>query len=216
MLKCYVRHGMKLENTHNVISIKQSRWLEKYISFNTQRRNKAKNDFEKDFYKLLNDAFHGKTMENVRNRIKVEVIKKDDTDKIIKQQSKMTFSGIHKSYKNYDSYAFKQNEVLMDKPIYLGFSVLELCKLHMYETYYDIIQPYFGQKDIQLESMDTDAFVLSLNTKDIIKELKNLEDIFDFSILDENHELFSFKKKKILGKFKIKTLKTFGSMNFIV
>ena len=91
--------------------------MEKYISLITQKRNKAKNDFEKDFYKLLNNSFYGKTMENVSNRIKVEFIKKDDTNKSMKQQSKLTFSGIHKSYEHYDSYTFKQNEVLMDKPI---------------------------------------------------------------------------------------------------
>ena len=108
MLKIYVRHGMIVEKVHNVISIKQSKWLEKYIGFNTQKRNKAKNDFEKDFYKLLKNAFYAKTMENVRNRIKLEFIKKDDTDKFIKQQSKLTFNGIHKSYENHDSYTFKQ------------------------------------------------------------------------------------------------------------
>ena len=68
-------------------------------------------------------------MEYVRNRIKVEFIRKDDTNKILKQQSELTFNGIHKSYETYDIYTFKQNEVLMDKPIYLGFSVLELSKL---------------------------------------------------------------------------------------
>ena len=67
----------------------------------------------------------------------------------------------------------------MDKPIYLGFTVLELSKLLMYETYYDILQVYIGQKNKQLHYMDTDSFVLSVNTKDIIKDLKNLEDIFD-------------------------------------
>ena len=134
MLKFYVRHGMIIDKVHTVISFKQSTWLEKYISFNTQKRNKAENDFEKDFFKLLNNAFYGKTMENVRNRIKVEFIKKDDTNKTIKQQSNLTFNGIHKSYENYDSYTFKQNEVLMDKPIYLGFSILELSKLLMYEA----------------------------------------------------------------------------------
>ena len=101
----------------------------------------AKNDFEKDLYKLLNNAFYGKTMEKVRNRIKVEFIKKNDTDKNIKQQSKLTSLGIQKSYENFDSYAFKQNEVLMDKPVYLGFIVLELSKLLMYETYYEKLQP---------------------------------------------------------------------------
>ena len=67
---------MIVEKVHNVISFKQSRWLEKYISFNTQKRNKAKNDFEKDFYKLLNNAFYGKAMENSRNRFKIKFIKK--------------------------------------------------------------------------------------------------------------------------------------------
>ena len=205
MLKFYLKHGMIVDKVHTIISFKQSKWLEKYISFNTEKRNKAKNDFEKDFYKLLNNAFYGKTMENVRNRCKLEFIKKSDTDRIIKQQSKLTFNGIHKSYENYDSYTFKQNEVLMDKPIYLGFSVLELSKLHMYENYYDKLQPYIGQEDIQLHYMDTDSFVLSVNTTNIIKDLKNLDNIFDFSNLDKNHELFSNKNKKVIGKFKIET-----------
>ena len=76
MLKFYVRHGMKVEKVHNVTSFKQIRWLEKYISFNTQKRKNARNVFEKDFYNLLIIAFYEKTMENVRNRIKVEIIKK--------------------------------------------------------------------------------------------------------------------------------------------
>ena len=103
-------------------------------------------------------------MENVRKRITVEFITKDDTNKIIKQQSKLTFNGIHESSETYDSYIFKQNEVLVDKLIYLGFSVLELSKLLMYKTYYDKLQPFFGQENIQLHYMDTDSFVISVNT----------------------------------------------------
>ena len=64
--------------------------------------------------------------------------------------------------------------------------------------------------------MDTDSFVLSVDTKDIIKDLKNLEVIFDFSNLDKNHELFSNKNKKVLGRFKIETLKKIGLMNLFV
>ena len=215
ILKFYVRHGMIVEKVHNIISFKQSKWLEKYISFNTQKRNQAVNDFEKDFYKLLNNAFYGKTMENVRNRLKIKFIKKDDHREIIKQQSKLTFNGIHKSYENCDSYTFKQNEVLMDEPIYLGFTVLELSKLLMYETYYDKLQPHFGQENIQLHYMDTDSFILSVNTKDIIKYLKNLEDIFDFSNLDKTHKLFSNKNKKVIGKFKIETPKNIWIDEFV-
>ena len=103
-------------------------------------------------------------METVRNRLKIKFIKKNDYREIIKQQSKLTFNGIHKSYENCDRYTFKQNEVLMDKPIYLGFTVLELSKLLIFETY-DKLQPYLGQENIQLQYMATDSFVLSVNTK---------------------------------------------------
>ena len=90
--------------------------------------------------------------------------------------------------------------------MYLGFWVLELSKLLMYETYYDKLQPYFGQKNLHLHYVDTDSFILSVNTKDVIKDLKNSEDIFDFSNLDENYDLFSNKNKKVIGKFKTETL----------
>ena len=93
----------------------------------------------------------------------------------------------------------------MDKPIYLGCAILELSKLHMYETYYDNLQQYFGDDYTQLHYIDTDAIVLSLNTKDIIEALKNLENIFDFSNIDENHELFSSKKKNVIGQLKTDT-----------
>ena len=96
----------------------------------------------------------------------------------------------------------------MDRPIYLGFSKLELSKLHIYETYYDILQPYFGEKNIHLHHMDTDGFILSVNKKDFIKDLKKLEDVFDFSNLTKIHELFSKKNEKVIGKFKLETPKS--------
>ena len=144
VLKFYIRHGIIFDKAHDIISFRQSRWLEKYRNFNTQKRNQSVKDFEKDFYKLLNNASYGKTMENERNLLKFKFNKKDDYRETINHQSKLTFNGIHKSYENCHSYTFNQNEVLMDNPIYLGFSVLEVSNLHMYETYYDKLQPYFG------------------------------------------------------------------------
>ena len=84
MLKFFVRHGMIVDKVHDIILLTQSRWLEKFKNFNTQKRKQAVNDFEKDFYKLLNNAFYGKTMENVRNCLKIKFIKKDDYREIIK------------------------------------------------------------------------------------------------------------------------------------
>ena len=103
----------------------------------------------------------------------------------------------------------------MDKAICVGFAILELSKLHVYETYYDILQQYFGQESLQLHYDDTDGMILSMKTKDIIKNLKNLEDIFDFGNLDENHELYSEKNKKVIGKFNIETPKSIWIDEFV-
>ena len=78
MLKFYVRHGMIVDKVHDMISFRHKRWLKKYINFNTQKRNQAVNDFEKDFYKLLNIAFYGKTLENVGSRLKSKFVRTDD------------------------------------------------------------------------------------------------------------------------------------------
>ena len=85
----------------------------------------------------------------------------------------------------------------------------------MFETYYYKLRPDFGQENLHLHYMDTDSFILNVNKKDVIKDLKNLEDIFDFNILDKNHELFSNKNKEVIGKYKIETPKNilFGLMN---
>ena len=84
----------------------------------------------------------------------------------------------------------------MDKAIYAGFAILELSRLHIYETYYDTLQPYFGQETLQLHYIDTDGMILSMKKETNIKDLKNLENIFDFSNLDENQKLFGNKNKK--------------------
>ena len=120
--------------------------LEKNINVNTQKRNQAVKDFEKYFNELLNNALYGNKTENIRNRIKVEVIKKDDNEKIVDQQSKLTITGIHISYPNYDSETFKQKGVLKDKPIYVEITVLELNEILIHETYFDKLQLYFGEK----------------------------------------------------------------------
>ena len=98
---------------------------------------------------------------------------------------------MQKSYTNYDRYTFKQNEVLLETSIYFGLAILESSKFLLYETYFRSLQLYFGRQNLLLHYMGTDSFVLSVNTKDIIKHLKKIEDLFDFINLNENHEVFS-------------------------
>ena len=112
---------MVVPKIYEIISFKKSKWLENLINFKTQKRNLATNDFKKDFYILLNQAFYGKALENVKNRVKKEFLKKEDNDQF-KQQSKIAFNGFHKSSTNYDIYSFKESKVLLDQLTYLGLA----------------------------------------------------------------------------------------------
>ena len=217
-LKFYLRMGMIIKKVHRIVSFDQSAWLAKYIDFNTQKRALADSDFMKDYHKKLICSFFGKTMEKVCNRIKVEFVKNTNERKILKFQSRLDFNGIHKSYQDYDSYIFKSKIVKMEKPIYLGFCILELSKLLMYETYYDKLQKYFGIDGIQNHYQDRDAFIMSIKTTDIVNDLSNLQEqykMFDFSNLNKEHKLFSNEFNKIPGYLKIETPKSLYIDKFV-
>ena len=210
-LKFDLRMGMIISKVHRIVSFDQSPRLQKYIDYKTKKRAEADSDFKKDYHKKLICSFFGKTMEDVRNRIKVEFAKNTDERKNLRFQSRLDFDGIHKSYQDYDTYTFKSNVVEMEKPIYLGFTILELSKLLMYETYYDKLQKYFGVDGIQIHYQDTDAFVMSIRTTEYVNDLRKLQNrykMFDFSNLNKEHKLFSNEFKKIPGYLKIETLKS--------
>ena len=204
MFKFYLDQGMKVTKIHTIYKFKQSPWLGKYIDHNTQKRTVAKTNFEKDLYKLMNNAFFGKTMENVRDRTNLEFIDHSQIDQIIKRQSKLSFKGIMYHYSKFSVYKFDKEKTVFDKPIYLGFTVLELSKLLMYEFYYNKLQPYWQNK-IHLHYMDTDSFILSFDTnhQELINFLQENKDEFDFSELDKSHELYNPINKKVIGKMKI-------------
>ena len=97
-------------------------------------------------------------------------------------------------------------KVLSTKPFYVGFSVLKLSKLLMYEWYYDELQPYFGENNLQLHYLDTDSFIFSIKLiENLMEDLKNFREDFDFSGLDSSHELYSKDNQKVIGKMKLET-----------
>ena len=206
VFKFYISMGMKVTKIHCVYRLKQDNWLEKYIDHNTKKRTVAKTNFEKDLYKLKNNAFFGKTMENVRDRTNLDFIDHSKIEQIINRQSKLSFKGIVDHYHSFSVYKYDKEKTLFDKPIYLGFTVLELSKLSMYEFYYHTLEPYWQNK-VQLHYMDTPSFILSFDTnqENLIEFLKQTKDKFDFSELDKSHELYDPTKKKVIGKMKIET-----------
>ena len=214
MFKFYTQIGMKVTKNHTIYRFKQSPWLAKYIDHNTQKRTAAKTNFEKDLYKIMNNAFFGKTMEKVRDRTNLEFIDHSFIDQIIKGQSKLSFKGIVDQ--KFSVYKFDKEKTVFDKRIYLGYSVLELSKLLMYEFYYKRLEP-FWQNKVQLHYMDTDSFVLSFDTnnQELINFLEGFKDEFDFSELDPSHELYDPVIKKGIGKMKIETSPILILDNFV-
>lgn len=183
---------------NEVISFSQSNWLQIYIDLNTSLRKKAKNDFEKDFFKLMNNAMFGKTMEAIRERIDIKLA--NNWKQAAYYIKKPTYNKLRIFDEHLISIHMRKNKIVFNKPIYVGFCVLELSKYLMYETYYNKIQPMF--KDVKLLYSDCDSFVLHITDSNIYKIMKENNELFDFSDYPKNHILYNEDNKKVLGKFK--------------
>ena len=136
-LQLYLSLGMKLTKIHRVLKFKQSDWMKKYINFNTEKRTKAANSFEKYFIKLMINSVYGKTMKNLRKRINVRLVNNEKD--FLKYTSRPTHV-THKIFdKNYAAIHEIKPVLTLNKPIYVGFAVLELSKWLMYDFHYDFI-----------------------------------------------------------------------------
>lgn len=202
-LKQAIKAGLKLERINRVLKFKQSDWLAKYINFNTELRKCATSDFEKDFYKLLNNAVFGKTMESKRNRINIQLVRTEK--ELLKLAKKPNFVERH-IYKNkLVSVRLAHEKIVFDKPIYVGLAILELSKWLLYEIHFDHMCAKFG-KNINLCYQDTDSFIWEIKTFDLYNDLKSMNYLFDTSDYPPNHDLHSMENKKKIGKLKDETM----------
>ena len=129
---------------HSVIEFRQEEWLKLYIDMNTELRKNAKNDFEKDFFKLMNNSVFGKTMENVRNHRDIKLVTTDKRRSIL--ASEPNYHSTKYISKDLLIMEMKKVEVKMNKPIYLGQAILDISKTLMYEFWYDYIKPKYVDK----------------------------------------------------------------------
>ena len=202
-LKYYIEKGLIITQIHRILQFKQSEWLKPYIDFNTEQRTNSKNDFEKDFFKLMNNAVFGKTMENMRNRVDIRLFTNEE--KALKQIAKPQYED-HKLYHK-DLIAVKQLKAIvkLNKPIYVGLSVLDLSKLHMYQFHYDYILPKYQDKQ-QLLFTDTDSLCYHIQTEDLYKDMKEDNHLFDMSGYNmDGYRSCDNTNKKVIGKFKDET-----------
>ena len=155
---------------HGVFQFNQKAWLKPYIDMNTKLRKEAKNEFEKDFFKLMNNSVFGKTMENVRKHRDIKLV---TTDKRRNQlASEPNYHTTKYFSENLMAIEMKKTKVKMNKPIYLGMSILDISKILMYEFWNDYIKPKYQNK-AKLSYMDTRSFVIHNKTEDFHEEIAN-------------------------------------------
>ena len=206
--------GLKVTHIHRGIKFVESEWMKPYIDMNTALRAKAKNNFEKDFFKLMNNSVFGKTMENIRNRVVVKLVNtKEKARKLINNPRLKSPPKIFSE--NLISVHLKKESLTMNKPVYLGACILDLSKTIMYDFHYNYIKPKYGEK-AKLLFTDTDSLMYEIETEDFYKDISgDVKDRFDTSDYPENHAsgIPTGINKKVLGMFKDeaagKTIKEF-------
>ena len=177
----------------------KNHFLKEYIDLNTELRKKAKNDLEKDLFKLMDNAIFGKSMENVLNKSNVKLIN-NDPEKLLKLIKEPNFEHIHKIS---DKQVLVQSKPIItkfNKAIYLGSCILETSKLHMYKFWYDYLKVKYDD-NVNLIDSDTDSFILEIFADDIYEDMKNNNHLFDFSEYHKDHNCYNVKNKKKLGIF---------------
>ncbi|XP_022182618.1 uncharacterized protein LOC111042348 [Myzus persicae] len=201
-----IKNGILIEKVDRVVQFDQSDWLKKYIELNTEMRKKAKNNFEKDFFKLLNNAVFGMTMESMRRRINIELVSSEK--RLQKLINRTTFKHCTTYDETLNAVSLENKIIDFCKPIYIGFAVLEISKTFMYDYHYEVMQAHYGSK-INLKYTDTDSFVYYIQTDDFYKDLENNSDLHDrmnTSDLPQDHPCYISERKKIPGLFSDETM----------
>ena len=198
-LKLYTRLGMQVTKVHRVIAFDQSSWLSRYIELNTEMRKQAKNPFEKDFFKLMNNSVFGKTMENTRNRIDLSLV--NESHQLLKKTKLPRFLRTRIINEDLVSVQCSATRVKLNKPIYIGFCVLDISKTLMYNFHYDVIRARYGG-GAKLCFTDTDSLLYWIRTDDIYSDMNEQIELYDTSEYPVSHPLHSTHNKKVLGKMK--------------
>ena len=195
-LKQALNHGLKLKKIHRVIEFNQKEWLKPYIDMNTELRKVPKNDFEKDLFKLMNNSVFGKTMENIRKHRGIKLVTTDK--KRGKLVLKPNYDTINLISEDLSIIEMKKTKLKMNKPIYLGLSILEISKILMYEFWHDYMKPKYND-NVKLCYMDMDSFIINIKANDFYEDIANdVENRFDTSNYEVNRPLPTGKNKKSL------------------
>ena len=174
--------------------------MKEYIEMKTEFSKKGKNDFEKDFYKLMNNSVFGKTMENLRNRVDIRIVRSEEEQKIRKLVANPLYARHNIFANNLVGLGMYKSRLYLNKPVYTGMTILENSKLLMYDYCYEGLKKQYGDKG-ELLYTDTDSFLLEIETEDVYKDMEEKRQL-QHKQLSKDHPLYSEVNKKVLGKMK--------------
>ncbi|XP_031789254.1 uncharacterized protein LOC116418324 [Nasonia vitripennis] len=202
-LKQALKHGLRLKKIHRVLKFDQRAWLRSYIDLNSEKRKKAKNDFEKLLYKLFNNAIYGKTMENERKRIDVKLVTKwggrYGTEALV---AKPNFHSCSIFEENLVAVELARTEITVRKPLYIGLCVLDLSKSLVYDFHYEYMRDRVGDR-CKLLYTDTDSLVYELTDINMYEVMRQDIDHFDTSDYPETNQFgIPRANKKVVGLMK--------------
>ena len=196
-----LQHGLRLDRIHRAIEFNQSPWLKTYIDFNTQLRTAATNDFEKDFFKLMNNSVFGKTMENIRKHRNIQLVTTEE--KYLHIVMKPNFKSGVLFGENLMDCEMGKIKVVTNKPVYLGQAILDLSKIVMYEFHYDYMVNKNSLEKLKLCYMGTDSLVCDIKTEDFYEDIAdNVPARFNTSGYCSNRPLPVELNKKVIGLMK--------------
>ena len=183
-LALFLSLGMKLKKVRRGLKFQEKNFMKNYIDKNTSLRSQAKNAFEKDLFKLMNNSVFGKTMENVRNRVSIELVK--DAERAAKLVNKPNFEEL----KIFDEFLIavkmRKTKVWMNKPVYVGMSILDLSKTLMFSFQYEYVKKKWEK--VKVLYSDTDSLVLNIETDDFFKDISgDVVEWFDTNDFPKDH-----------------------------
>ncbi len=221
LLKLFIQQGLKITKFHKVLEYSQDNYMASYIMKNTNMRKHARNDFERDLFKLLNNSVYGKTMEDTRKRINFRLVSSSEKAMAVRN-TRIKFTIFNE---NCVGLHMCKQEVKLNKPIYIGQNVLDDSKNLMCNFHYNVMLKEFSRENIDLLFTDTDSLCYHIKSKNTINEISEnpelatlkenrdpyqfmyeKKELFDLSNYPSDHKLYDPTNEKVIGKFKSESI----------
>lgn len=205
-LQLYLKLGLKIKKITKVLAFEQRAWMKDFIDFNSNKRKKAKTNFESNLYKISSNSLYGKTLQNCLRYRNIQLVSEEK--KLKKLINLHNFKSSRLLDENLAAVELNATKCIVKSPIFVGFTCLELAKRHLYKFIYNFLEKKFSPDfDINFHYTDTDSVIIQITQKhinglSIDEKMTELKQLLDTSNFPKNHPAYSKQNEKKTGFFK--------------